>query len=82
MGRFDLCFAGYLSGIRIAGSCGTLALHEQISILRWLGITLIAGGVGFVAGGEALTPHSHHHEDGSYERNANGDLPAAMGADR
>src|SRR5579864_2196042 len=31
------------------------ALHEQISLLRWLGIVLISGGVGFVAGGEALT---------------------------
>lgn len=58
------------------------ALHEQISILRWLGISLIAGGVGFVAGGEALTSHSHHHGDESYARNANGNLPAAMGADQ
>ena len=31
------------------------ALHEQISLLRWLGIGLISGGVGFVAGGPALT---------------------------
>ena len=38
------------------------ALHEQVSPLRWLGIALIAGGVGFVAGGEALTSH-HHGED-------------------
>jgi drug/metabolite transporter (DMT)-like permease len=36
------------------------ALHEQISPLRWLGIALISGGVGFVAGGEALTSHAHH----------------------
>ena len=34
-------------------------LHEQISPLRWLGIALISGGVGFVAGGPALT---RHHE--------------------
>lgn len=33
------------------------ALHEQISVLRWLGIALISGGVGFVAGGPALTAH-------------------------
>lgn len=34
------------------------ALHEQISLMRWLGIALISGGVGFVAGGPALTrPH-------------------------
>ena len=34
------------------------ALHEQVSPLRWLGIALISGGVGFVAGGPALTAHS------------------------
>lgn len=33
-------------------------LHEQVSASRWLGIALISGGVGFVAGGPALTPHS------------------------
>ncbi len=35
-------------------------LHEQVSPLRWLGIALISGGVSFVAGGPALTSHSHH----------------------
>ena len=39
------------------------ALHEQISPLRWMGIALISGGVGFVAGGPALT--SHHQDDDS-----------------
>ena len=34
-------------------------LHEQISLSRWLGIALISGGVGFVAGGSALTSHPH-----------------------
>ena len=34
-------------------------LHEQVSPLRWLGIALISGGVGFVAGGPALTSHAH-----------------------
>ena len=34
-------------------------LHEQVSPLRWLGIALISGGVGFVAGGPALTSHEH-----------------------
>jgi drug/metabolite transporter (DMT)-like permease len=34
-------------------------LHEQVSASRWLGIALISGGVGFVAGGPALTAHSH-----------------------
>src|SRR5690349_25167201 len=35
------------------------ALHEQVSPLRWMGIALISGGVSFVAGGPALTSHSH-----------------------
>lgn len=30
-------------------------LHEQVSTLRWVGIALISAGVGFVAGGPALT---------------------------
>ena len=33
------------------------ALHEAVSPMRWLGIALISGGVGFVAGGPALTAH-------------------------
>jgi len=33
-------------------------LHEHISVWRWAGILLIAMGVGFVAGGPAVTaPH-------------------------
>jgi drug/metabolite transporter (DMT)-like permease len=35
------------------------ALHEEVSPLRWMGIALISGGVGFVAGGPALTSHDH-----------------------
>ena len=35
------------------------ALHEEVSPLRWIGIALISGGVGFVAGGPALTSHEH-----------------------
>lgn len=31
------------------------ALHEQVSPLRWMGIALISGGVGFVAGGPSVT---------------------------
>jgi drug/metabolite transporter (DMT)-like permease len=33
------------------------ALHEQVSLGRWLGILLIAAGVGFVTRGPALTRH-------------------------
>ncbi len=36
-------------------------LHEHVSPLRWLGIALITGGVGFIAGGPELTTHSHAH---------------------
>jgi drug/metabolite transporter (DMT)-like permease len=32
-------------------------LHEQVSLMRWLGIVLISGGVGFIAGSPALTSH-------------------------
>jgi drug/metabolite transporter (DMT)-like permease len=42
------------------------ALHEHVSPLRWLGIALITGGVGFVAGGPELTKHGHH-EPGAVE---------------
>jgi len=32
-------------------------LHEHISYLRWAGILLITGGVGFISQGPALTEH-------------------------
>src|SRR5947207_15830483 len=35
------------------------ALHEPVSPLRWAGIALISGGVGFVAGGPSLTNHQY-----------------------
>ena len=34
-------------------------LPEHISPMRWIGIALITSGVGFVAGGPALTEHPH-----------------------
>jgi drug/metabolite transporter (DMT)-like permease len=34
-------------------------LHENVSPMRWVGIALISGGVGFVAGGPALTADEH-----------------------
>jgi uncharacterized membrane protein len=43
-------------------------LHEHVSPLRWLGIALITGGVGFVAGGPELT--THHDAQGSEEAHA------------
>ena len=37
-------------------------LHEQVTMMRWVGIMLIAGGVSLVASGPELT-HSHSQED-------------------
>ena len=44
------------------------ALHEHITPLRWIGIALIAGGVGFVAGGPALTVPTCHPEPAESEK--------------
>jgi len=33
-----------------------LSFHEEISTTRWLGIAMIAAGVGFVAAGPSVTP--------------------------
>ena len=49
-------------------------LHEQVSPMRWLGIALISGGVGFVAGGPALTSHDSKSELPG--RNARNGAPA------
>lgn len=43
--------AGYVMLALIA----RFVLHEHVSALRWLGIALITGGVGFVAGGPEIT---------------------------
>jgi drug/metabolite transporter (DMT)-like permease len=38
------------------------SFHEEISPTRWLGIALIAAGVGFVAAGPSVTPgHDREH---------------------
>ncbi len=52
----------------------TFVLHEQVSPLRWLGIALISGGVGFVAGGPALT--SDQHEKSAPFESTQGELLA------
>jgi drug/metabolite transporter (DMT)-like permease len=36
------------------------SFHEQISPMRWLGIALIAAGVGIVAAGPSITPVRDH----------------------
>lgn len=56
------------------------ALHEQVSLRRWLGIALIAGGVGLVAGGPALT--SQGHSDPTSAKNTDDATPVSSGAER
>lgn len=43
------------------------ALHEQVSLMRWLGIVLVSGGVGFVTSGPEVThrPPPHLSNGGS-----------------
>ena len=54
---------------------GRIGFHEEISPVRWLGIALIASGVGFVAAGPSLTP--------SRQRESEHGLPANLaGSDR
>jgi drug/metabolite transporter (DMT)-like permease len=57
------------------------ALHEQVSPLRWMGIALISGGVGFIAGGPALTsdPHGENSKSGEGVR---GHVVASRGPHR
>ena len=52
------------------------ALQEQVSPLRWAGIALISGGVGFVAGGPSLThPQDPGASSGSAHSNSVGAGP-------
>jgi drug/metabolite transporter (DMT)-like permease len=44
-------------GYVILALVARFVLHEHVSALRWLGILLITGGVGFVAGGPEITRH-------------------------
>jgi drug/metabolite transporter (DMT)-like permease len=43
-------------GYVIIALIAKFVLHEQVTAARWIGILLITSGVGFVAGGPALTP--------------------------
>jgi drug/metabolite transporter (DMT)-like permease len=54
-------------------------LHEQVSPMRWIGIALISGGVGFVAGGPALTPHAY--DDDATDGPRVGELRSAVTQD-
>ncbi len=54
-------------------------LHEYVSPLRWLGIGLITGGVGFIAGAPEIT--EHHPADPATPPNAEAAVEAcAVGA--
>jgi drug/metabolite transporter (DMT)-like permease len=44
--------------------------HEVISPTRWLGIALIAAGVGFVAAGPSVTPSRQHLDSHEPSRDA------------
>ena len=46
-------------GYVILALVARFVLHEYVSPMRWLGIVLITGGVGFIAGGPELTEHGH-----------------------
>jgi drug/metabolite transporter (DMT)-like permease len=48
-------------GYVILALVARFVLHEHVSTLRWLGIALITGGVGFVAGGPEITVHKDKH---------------------
>jgi len=55
-------------------------LHEHVSPLRWFGIALITGGVGFVAGGPELTQHPGASDSGDEARAMSAAKSAASGA--
>jgi multidrug transporter EmrE-like cation transporter len=44
------------------------SFHEEISPTRWLGIALIAAGVGFVAAGPSLTPDHERRNSSDVSR--------------
>ena len=46
-------------GYVILALVARFVLHEHVSPLRWIGIALITGGVGFIAGGPEITTHEH-----------------------
>lgn len=50
-------------GYVLVALIGHFSFHEAISPTRWVGIALIAAGVGFVAAGPSLTPHRETSTD-------------------
>jgi drug/metabolite transporter (DMT)-like permease len=49
-------------GYVLVGLIAHFGFHEEISLTRWLGIALIAAGVGFVAAGPSVTPARQHQD--------------------
>ncbi len=64
---------------------GKFFLHENVTVWRWLGIALITAGVGFVAGGPALTPVAHPYsklKNSRGHKQLEAETPLATGARR
>lgn len=50
------------SGYIVIALIARFVLHEHITAMRWVGLVLIVGGVGFVAGGSHVTKPQHGTE--------------------
>jgi drug/metabolite transporter (DMT)-like permease len=50
-------------GYVLVALLGEFVLHEHITPLRWVGIVLVTGGVGFVARGRSHTPQIERMEE-------------------
>jgi drug/metabolite transporter (DMT)-like permease len=48
-------------GYVLVAFIGRIVFHEVISPTRWIGIMMIAAGVGFAAAGPSVTPRRDHH---------------------
>ena len=55
-------------GYVILALVARFVLHEHVSPMRWLGIALITGGVGFIAGGPEITVHPAKSSSSQKER--------------
>jgi drug/metabolite transporter (DMT)-like permease len=61
---------------------GKFFLHEDVTVSRWLGVALIAAGVGYVASGPALTPSAANGNDSLSHDQPETQLPVATSARR
>ena len=59
-------------GYVILALVARFVLREHVSPLRWLGIALITGGVGFIAGGPEITIHPSKGPPSREEREKDG----------